>query len=117
MRINKQTNEDIQYINSHCHKKVALDPLFPYIFYTNKDVKKHNEQMLSQVDGELTCLNALDEQEDSQGPFISYEKTMTLPSRTLLKSNMLVEIYAGNYNIEDGLVNGVDAIFKTYTNT
>jgi hypothetical protein len=27
---------------------------------------------------------------------------------------MLVELYAWNYNIEDGLVNGADGIFKTY---
>ena len=31
------------------------------------------------------------------------------------KRNMLVELHAGNYKIEDGLVNGVDGIFKEYT--
>ena len=28
---------------------------------------------------------------------------------------MLVELYAGNYNIEDDLVNGVDGAFKSYS--
>jgi len=28
---------------------------------------------------------------------------------------MLVELYAWKYNKEDGLVNGVDGIFKSYT--
>ena len=28
---------------------------------------------------------------------------------------MLVELYAGNYNIEDGLVNGADGAFKSYS--
>ena len=38
-----------------------------------------------------------------------------MPTRILVKQNMLVELYASNYNIEDGLVNGVDGIFKVYT--
>ena len=60
MRINKQSDKDIEYINSHSCRRPPLDPLFPYIFYTNKDVKKHNEQMLTQVNGELICLEAID---------------------------------------------------------
>ena len=40
MRINKQSDKDIEYMNSHCCRRPPLDPLFPYIFYTNKDVKK-----------------------------------------------------------------------------
>ena len=28
---------------------------------------------------------------------------------------MVVELYAGNYNIEDGLVNGADGAFKSYS--
>ena len=62
MRINKQSDKDIEYMNSHCCKRSPLDPLFPYIFYTNKDVKKHNEQMLIQVNGELICLEGIDHQ-------------------------------------------------------
>ena len=27
----------------------------------------------------------------------------------------MVELYVGNYNIEDGLVNGADGTFKAYT--
>jgi hypothetical protein len=46
---------------------------------------------------------------------ISYEKTITLSTRILVKKNMLVELYAGNYNIEDDLVNGINGIFKRYT--
>jgi hypothetical protein len=30
---------------------------------------------------------------------------------------MLVEIYACNYDSQDGLVNGADGIIKTYTKT
>ena len=28
---------------------------------------------------------------------------------------MLVELYAGNYNTNDGLVNGAEGIFKSYS--
>ena len=28
---------------------------------------------------------------------------------------MLIELFAGNYNIEDGIVNSADGIFRTYT--
>lgn len=34
-----------------------------------------------------------------------------------MKLNMLVEIYAGNYDSQDGPVNGEDAIIKSYTKT
>ena len=51
----------------------------------------------------------------NQVTMLTYEKTISLPARILVKQNMLVELYAGNYNIEDGLVNGADGIFKAYT--
>jgi len=40
-----------------------------------------------------------------------------LPSKILVKQNVLVELYVGNYNIEDGLVNGADGAFRLYTNS
>ena len=63
MRINKQSDEDIQYINSHCHRTPPIDPFFPYVFYKNKDVKKHNERMHPLVSEELVIPDAIDEQE------------------------------------------------------
>jgi len=59
MRLNEQTNDDIEYINSHCYRSPPIDPLFPYLFYKNKDVQIHNEKMLSQVDEELLILEHL----------------------------------------------------------
>ena len=115
MRLNKQSNSDIQYINDHCYRPAPIDPLFPYIYYKNKDVHKHNDKMLSLVKEKLLVIEAIDELESYQEPMLTYEKTITLPTRILVKQNMLVELYAGNYNIEDGLVNGVDGIFKAYT--
>ncbi|KAH9323082.1 hypothetical protein KI387_017721, partial [Taxus chinensis] len=46
-----------------------------------------------------------------------YSKTVELPQHIELKVNMLVELFAGNYDIQDGLVNGSDGVFKTYTTT
>ena len=40
---------------------------------------------------------------------------MNLPSTILLKKNMLIELIGGNYAVEDGLVNGVEGVFRFYT--
>jgi hypothetical protein len=78
-------------------------------------VKKHNDQMLSIVNEELVILDVIDEHEIYRDTMVTYEKAIALPTRILLKRNMLVELYDRNYNIEDRLVNGVDGIFKEYT--
>jgi hypothetical protein len=36
MRLNEQSNQDIEYINAHFHRTPPLDPLFPYIFLGTK---------------------------------------------------------------------------------
>ncbi len=40
-------------------------------------------------------------------------KTVGLRITIHIKQNMVVELYAGNYATYDGLVNGVDSVFKT----
>jgi len=42
-------------------------------------------------------------------------KTMSSHSTIHILKNMLVELCASNYATSDGLVNGVDGIFKTST--
>ena len=69
--------------------------------------------MLKNVNGELICLEAIDQQQFSNEMFMRYEKSSSLPAQILLKSNMLLELFAGNYNIEYGLVNGSNGIFRT----
>lgn len=71
--------------------------------------------MLSIVNGQLVILEAIDEVENYQDTLSYYEKTIALPIKILVKQNMLVELCAGNYNIEDGLVNGANGVFKKYT--
>ncbi len=115
LRLNKQSDEDIEYINAHCYRAAPIDPLFPYLFYRNKDVNEHNDRMLSIVNGQLVILETIDEVENYEETMSYYENTISLPIKILVKKNMLIELCAGNYNIEDGLVNGADGVFKKYT--
>ena len=39
----------------------------------------------------------------------------TLPWKLVLKLDMLIKIYVGYYDSEDGLVNGADGTLKAYT--
>jgi hypothetical protein len=71
--------------------------------------------MLSQAKEELINLEVVDGHENNQGGFTCYEKTLTFPSKILIKGNVLVKLYVENYNIADGLVNGVDGTLKVYT--
>ena len=66
MRLNKQSDNDIQYINAHCYRSTPIDPLFPYLYYRNKDVHKHNDKMLSLVKEKLLVIEAIDELESNQ---------------------------------------------------
>jgi hypothetical protein len=67
-------------------------------------------------DNEL-LINAIDEEEENHDNVPYHQHTTTLPSQLVIKLNMLVEIYACNYDSQDGLVNGADGIVKAYTKT
>ena len=49
IRTCSQTKEITFYLTNHCYKSPANDPMFPYIFYLNKDVQEHNRNMLNFV--------------------------------------------------------------------
>ena len=115
IRLDEQSKEDIDYMNNKCFRPPPLDLQFPYVFYRNKDVESHNTKMLSLTHGEQIVLNAKDEHETMGTNFYAYEKTIVLPSKIFMKKYMSVELYAGNYNTQDGLVNGAEGIFKRYT--
>jgi hypothetical protein len=117
MRTNNQTHDDLTYINSRCLRPAPTDPTFPYLFYTNRDVAMHNRYMLSLMPGDDIIINSIDLEEDNHGNVPRHEHTTTLPLQLVLKLDMLVEIYACNYDSQDGLVNGADGILKGYTKT
>lgn len=112
MRVNQQYDEDIKCINGKCYRLAPLDPLYPYLFYRNRDVQKHNKKMLSHVNEELILLDVIEESHSKEIGNVEYEKTMRLLSRFLIKCNILVELYAGKCNTEYGLINGADGICK-----
>ena len=115
MRLNMQTDQDIAYVNNNCYRIPPLGLVFPYIFYRNKDVHIHNAKMLSLTKGEQIMLVAIDNYEILGLSYFAFDKAISLPSTITVKQNMLVELYAGNYNTNDGLVNGVEGIFKSYS--
>jgi hypothetical protein len=73
--------------------------------------------MLSLMPGDDIFINSIDLEEDKHGNVPRHEHSVTLPLHLALKLEMLVEIYACNYDSKDGLVNGVDGILKGYTKT
>ena len=77
----------------------------------------HNRYMLSRMPNDDVIINSIDLEEDNHGNVPRHEHTTTLPLQLVLKLNMLVEIYAYNYDSQDGLVNGADGILKGYTKT
>jgi hypothetical protein len=112
-----QSASDIQYLNAHCHRPAPVDPTFPFLYYRNKDVDSHNAKMLSYVETEAFTFIAHDNKIDEADSNYERQKTNRLPQSIVLKKNMLVELIGGNYLIEDGLVNGTEAIFRHYDKT
>ena len=70
--------------------------------------------MLAIMSGEVILLKAIDEYEDNMDGIWLYAHTTSLPIEIKLKPNMFIELYSGNYNTSDGLVNSYDDIFKHY---
>jgi hypothetical protein len=91
--------------------------MLPYLFYRNKDVAKHNSHMLSLMLGDDIIINSIDLEEENHGNVPRHEHLVALSLHLALKLEMLVEIYAYNYDSQDGLVNGVDGILKGYMKT
>ena len=108
-------NEDLHYVNEQCMRKPPLDPTLPFLFYRRIDVDAHNTKILAIVPGEMIVLNAIDKYDENNSTLHLHTRTISLPHQIHLKPNILVELYAGNYNTKDGLVNGSDGIFKAYT--
>jgi hypothetical protein len=115
MRTNNQTYDDLTYINLRCLQPAPTDPTFPNLFYRNKDVAKNNSHMLSLMPNDDIIINSIDLEEDNHGNVPRHEHSVTLPFHLALKLEMLVEIYACNYDSQDGLVNSADGILKGYT--
>jgi hypothetical protein len=117
MCTNNQTYDELTYINSRCLQPAPTDPTFTYLFYRNKDVTMHNIQMLFLMPGDDIVINSIHLEEDNHGKVPRHENLVTLPLQLVLKLEMLVEIYAYNYDSQDGSVNGTNGILKGYMKT
>jgi hypothetical protein len=82
-------------------------------------VQKHNEHVFTNTLGPTYIFKAMDINHQSCPP--SYKlsndpsKIASLHFTIQIKKIVLVELCAGNYAMYDGLVNGVDDIFKAST--
>ena len=92
-----------------------MDPTFPYLFHTNKDVQQHNSNMLSVINKDPFSFIAKDSKIYALDKTKNAFNIRALPSTIKLKQNMLVELIEGNYSIEHGLVNGAEGLFRYYT--
>ncbi len=78
-------------------------------------MKKHNENAFTNTLSPTFIFKAMDIDHQSCPPSNDSNITMGLHSKINIKIYMLVELCVGNYATFDGLVNGVDGIFKTST--
>ena len=54
------TIDDIKTINDLCIKSLPIDSQILYLFYTNKDMMAHNDQVFSNASGSTFCFEAID---------------------------------------------------------
>ena len=54
------TIDDIKTINNLCVKSPPIHSQIPYLFYTNKDMMAHNDQVFSNASGFTFCFEAID---------------------------------------------------------
>ncbi len=112
-----KNTKDIEFINSICNQQPPNNFTIPYLFYTNKLVQKHNENVFINTLGHMFILKAMDI--NHQSCPLSYKlsnhlsKIMGLHFIINIKIYMLVELRVGKNMTFDGLVNGVDDILKT----
>jgi len=117
--ITTKNTKDIQFINSICNWQPPNNFTIPYSFDTNKLVQKNNEHVFTNTLGLTFSFKAMDINHQSCPPFYKLwndvSKIIGLHSTIQILKKMLVELFTINYATYDGLVNGIDGIFKTST--
>ncbi len=64
-----KNTKDIEFINSICNRQPPNDFIFPYLFYTNKLVQKHNENVFINTLGSTFIFKAMCIDHQSWLPF------------------------------------------------
>ncbi len=102
-----------------CYRQPPIDLIVPHLFYTNKLVQNHNENVFTNT----SCLTFIFKANDINHPSClpSY-KLLNDPSKTIglhftihIRKYMLIESCVDNYATFDGLFNRAYGIFKTST--
>jgi len=82
-------------------------------------VQKHNENVFTNTLGPTFIFEAMEINHQSCPSFYKFSndlsKTIGLHSTINININMLVELCVGNYATSNGLLNGVNGIFKAST--
>jgi hypothetical protein len=90
-----------------------------YLFYVNKIVQKHNENVFPNTLGPMFIFKTTDINHQSCPPSCKLSndlnRTAGLHFTICIKKDMLIELCVSNYATFDGLVNAVDGIFKAST--
>jgi hypothetical protein len=86
-----KNTKDIEFINSICNRQPPNDFIFPYLFYTNKLVQKHNENVFINTLGPKFIFKAMDINHQSCPP--SY-KLSNDPSK-IVGFHSIIYIYVG----------------------
>ncbi len=79
-----ENTENIQFINLICNQQPPNNNVIPYLFYTNKIVQKHNENVFTNTLGPTFIFETMDINHQSYQPFYKLSndlsKTMGLHS-------------------------------------
>ncbi len=114
-----KNTKDIEFINSICNRQSPKDFTILYLFYINELVQKHNENVFINTLSPMFIFKTMDINHQSCPPFYKLSndlsKIASLHSTININIYMLVELCVGNYVTSDGLVNGINDIFKTST--
>ncbi len=52
--------KDVEFVNSICNEQPPYDFIIPYLFYTNKLVQKHNENVFTNTLGATFIFKVMD---------------------------------------------------------
>jgi len=107
--------EQILYSNkkykrySICYQQPLIDLTIPHLFYANKLMQKHNENMFINTSGPTFIFKTMDINHLTCPPFYKLlddiSKIEGLHSIIHIKKDMLIEWCVHNYTTFDGLVN------------
>ena len=87
------------------YRTLQNDWKFPFLFYRNKDVDKHNKKALELFQKNAYTLQSIDNKINTRNISSYQNDKAKLPSEIVLKRDMFDELIGGNVEIESVLIN------------